>query len=889
MKPRVCLLSPAPVWVNPRLVKEADSLHAAGYDVVVGYRADGDVSRDDAILATKRWRWHRIDVARDRRPLPWMVAAGDQRIAEWLVRAGVRDSAVARSAYCRSDHALMEWAAAQYADLYIAHTQPVLAVAALAAARRRVPFAFDCEDLLAEEAADGGRALWRRTMIRRLERLYLPRAAYVSATSAPMATYLVDNYGLRNALVWHNCAPAADAATLLDPDDRPVTAGPVELAWISATIGPGRGLEDIFAALPWLGSRVALHLYGAVPSAHAAWLESRLASLREGSVVELHPLQPADRMLVALAHHRIGLSLDADDCLNRSLTVSNKFFLYLQAGLACVATDTSGHRSVFPPGAGYGAMYPPGDVAALVSVLDRLTDASTLAAAQRAAWEVGRTRFVWDREQSVFLNAVSHALAAWEPPQPPLPIARARPRGSVIADRRCILVAPHFPPSGLPPSHRARLFARHLPTFGWTPIVVTVRPSDREEPAEPELEATVAPGLRVERVRAWPARFTRRLGIGDLALRALPALASRAIRVARESTSPVVVLVVPPWYALWLAPLLRRRAGARVIVDYVDPWRIAATGTLKSRLASWVAARSEGWCLRAVSGLFAVSDAIVDDVRARFPWVRGIPGGAAPYGFDESDLALLPAGRMPEPSGSSDDAGRARGSDGQCRVVYIGALSDAQLPVLAALLDAMVALRDHDPSATTRLRLELYGTTYAAPARAVARASALVSARGLESQVYEHPVRVPYVRALTLAAGADANLVLGDTTAYYAASKLMPVLAARRPVLAIVHSDTEPAALLRRLACRGLVCYGTADAPSPGTAVRDITSALNDLIQGRLPAMTADFDTDAALQSRTAERMTGALAAVLDRVVRGDATSDTPDTPHTPRDARAAP
>jgi hypothetical protein len=657
----------------------------------------------------------------------------------------------------------------------------------------------------------------------------------------------------------------------------------VELAWISATIGPGRGLEDIFAALPWLGSRVALHLYGAVPSEHAAWLESRLAPLREGSVVVLHPLQPADRMLVALAHHRIGLSLDAADCLNRSLTISNKFFLYLQAGLACVATDTPGHRSVIPSGAAYGGMYPPGDVAALVSVLDRLADAATLAAAQRAAWDVGRTRFVWDRERPVFLDAVSHTLAAWAPPQQRVPISRPRPADSVLGERRCVIVAPHFPPSGLPPAHRARLFARHLPTFGWTPIVVTVRPSDREEPAEPELEATVAPGLRVERVRAWSARFTRRLGVGDLALRALPALATRTIRIARESTNPVVLLVVPPWYALWLAPLLRRRAGARVVVDYVDPWRIAATGTLKSRLASWVAARSEGWCLRAVSGLFAVSDAIVDDVRIRFPWVRGIPGGAAPYGFEESDLALLPAGRAPDPTGPSRDVDHAGADHGLRRVVYIGALSDAQLPVLAALLDAMVALRDEDPAHAIRLRLELYGTTYAAPARAVARAAALVAARGLESQVYEHPVRVPYVRALTLAAGADANLVLGDTTAYYAASKLMPVLAARRPVLAVVHADTEPAALLRRLGCHGLVCYGTADAPSPGTAVRDITSALNDLIQGRLPAMTADFDTDAALQSRTAERMTGALAAVLDRVVRGEATSEAAAPPNEPR------
>jgi hypothetical protein len=428
MTTRVCLLSPAPVWVNPRLVKEADTLHAAGYDVVVGYRADGDVERDDAILATKPWRWHRIDVARARRPVAWILAAWRQRGAEWLVRAGVPTSAVARAAYCRSDGDLADWAMAQDADLYIAHTQPVLAVAADAARSRRVPFAFDCEDLLAEEAADGGRAAWRRGMIRRLERQYLPQAAYVSATSAPMAAYLVERYALRTVPVWHNCIPAVNAAALHDPGERPAAAGPVELAWISATIGPGRGLEDIFAALPQVGSRVVLHLYGAVTSGHAEWLEVHLAPLRARSLVVVHPVQPPDRVLVALAQHRIGLSLDPDDCLNRGLTVSNKFFLYLQAGLACVATDTAGHRSVFPPDAGYGGLYRPGDVAALVSLLDRLTAASTLSAAQEAAWVAGRTRFVWEREQPVFLDAVARALPAPSPSPASAPIT-VRGRG----------------------------------------------------------------------------------------------------------------------------------------------------------------------------------------------------------------------------------------------------------------------------------------------------------------------------------------------------------------------------------------------------------------------------------------------------------------------------
>jgi glycosyltransferase involved in cell wall biosynthesis len=411
----VCLLTPAPLWLNPRLVKEADALHAAGYQVVVGYRADGDVTRDDALLASKPWRWRRVDMARDRVPGRWLRAAVRQRAAEWLVRLGVRAGGIEAAAYCRGDRALLIWAGEQAADLYIAHTQPVLAIASEVARRRGVPFAFDCEDLLAEEAADGGRAPWRRALVRRLERRHLPRAAYVSATSAPMAEYLAAEYGLSRVLFWHNAFPRSVAADVVPPDHRAVPQS-IGLVWISAVVGPGRGLEDIFSALPRLAQRLAprvtLHLYGAVPASSAAWLEGQLDRDRSETHarVEIHGVVPPDRVVVTLSGHQIGLALDGSPTLNRRLTVSNKLFLYLDAGLACVATNTPGHQSVLPSGVAWGAVYDPGDVAGLVAAITRLSEPSVLVAAQRGAFELGRGRLAWDAEQSRFLDAVARAL-----------------------------------------------------------------------------------------------------------------------------------------------------------------------------------------------------------------------------------------------------------------------------------------------------------------------------------------------------------------------------------------------------------------------------------------------------------------------------------------------
>jgi Glycosyl transferase 4-like domain len=409
--PTVCLLSPAHVWVNPRLRKEANALHDAGYSVRVAYRADGPLERDHAILADVPWTWHRLDVSRQRTPARWASGAITQRAAQALVRVGVSTPAVDAAAYCRGHAALVAWAIAQRAHLYIAHTQPVLAAAATAAQALGVPFAFDCEDLLSEETSDGGRARWRRDLIARLESRFLPHAAYVSATSRPMADYLAGRYSLDTVHVWHNGFPISERAGIVPPAQRPV-AHALELAWISATIGRERGLEDAMAALRLLPAAVTLHVYGALGAGDRRWFAFAARGL-EGRVI-VHPLPPAAAVLRTLAHHHVGLSLDglSPDCVNRSLTVCNKVFLYLQGGLACVATDTPGHASVLGNsfGASAGSLYPPGGVDALVGILQRLIDHAALVRAQEAAWRAGWTRYAWDVEREAFLRAARNAI-----------------------------------------------------------------------------------------------------------------------------------------------------------------------------------------------------------------------------------------------------------------------------------------------------------------------------------------------------------------------------------------------------------------------------------------------------------------------------------------------
>ena len=114
-----------------------------------------------------------------------------------------------------------------------------------------------------------------------------------------------------------------------------------------------------------------------------------------------------------LANFDIGLTLDQNDCLNRSLTICNKAFLYLQAGLMIVATDTPGQREILDDVSRCGVLYPSGKYNLLVKrVLPYILDPRQLLEVRCAAWHSGQVRYNWEVEQSELLQAVESSVRA---------------------------------------------------------------------------------------------------------------------------------------------------------------------------------------------------------------------------------------------------------------------------------------------------------------------------------------------------------------------------------------------------------------------------------------------------------------------------------------------
>src|SRR5947209_5175031 len=113
---------------------------------------------------------------------------------------------------------------------------------------------------------------------------------------------------------------------------------------------------------------------------------------------------------------------------------------------------------------------------------------------------------------------------------------------------RVLMVSPHFPPDTSAGTHRVRLLAPQLRQYGWQPTVISIDPQDYEGRIDPELCELVPQDLDVIRCRALPAQWTRRIGVGDLGLRALYGLYRTATTLMRRRRFDALFITIFPSY-----------------------------------------------------------------------------------------------------------------------------------------------------------------------------------------------------------------------------------------------------------------------------------------------------------------------------------------------------
>lgn len=413
MTSSVCLVTSGNISSNPRVVKEARALTAAGYTVRI---VAADIipflsPYDEELIASLNCKvarviWHRPRLVR--------ILRSTKRLAARLVARAFRANiplAISVRAYHALTPALAKKASRYCADLYIAHNLAALPAAAAAADRNRSKFGFDAEDYHSGELPDNKENRLELRIRRSIEAALLNKCAHLTSASPGISEAYAQQYHVRMLPVL-NVFPKSDAP--LHPVESSSERRDLpSLYWFSQTVGPNRGLEEIIAIIALLNVRVRLVLRGHPSSGYPNRLHAlayEVGGEELAKRVDFLPVEAPTEMARLAAGHDLGLAIEPGRSRNNEIALSNKAFTYLLAGLPVLLSNTPAQRALGEQLVGAAFVINLEDPPGAAHLIDTyLSNVALQRSARAKAWCLGQRRFNWDLEQGIFLASVRAA------------------------------------------------------------------------------------------------------------------------------------------------------------------------------------------------------------------------------------------------------------------------------------------------------------------------------------------------------------------------------------------------------------------------------------------------------------------------------------------------
>lgn len=429
--------------------------------------------------------------------------------------------------------------------------------------------------------------------------------------------------------------------------------------------------------------------------------------------------------------------------------------------------------------------------------------------------------------------------------------------------KNVLFIAYYFPPSVDVGAKRAEGFFRHLPEFGYWPIVLTVKGGNYSTVSGATFQ-DMPNVVRVTETR-WLARprrrssgvrseFPRREGPVHQAVKRCfretfyvpdayrgfyrPAC-DEALEIIRQQPIDLIFTTSGPYTLLRVGHSLTLRTGIPWVADFRDLWVENHFGYPYSRvrrlLDSFLQAR---W----LSNACRITTA-TEGLKARLQ--------ASGYGGKPIDCVYN--GYLETPPETSLDCDRT--GPGALRICFTGKLYEHPTYTVAQLFEALARVRGSRPTVFRKLRVDFYGivnTDFVAQ----------LERFGLRDVVRFHGM-VSRGEAVRAQAAADVLFLLVPDTpeqkdAVY--SKTFEYMATRKPLLAIVPEAGEAARVLGRAGIGRIFASHETETMAEYLAELQVTKER----LGRLP-LQGDPQVIGAFSYR---RLAGRLAEVFDAAIR---------------------
>ncbi len=400
---KIVLITSGQPTINPRLVKEADALANAGYDVTVVYQylSKWATESDQSLLKNGKWSALEVGGNPSTKNNVYQITRFVYKFANLLAKWVTLKFGIAELAIGRCYFSLLKSATTIKADLYIAHNLAALPVAIKAAKRNKAKIGFDAEDFHRHEVSNS-LADFDVQLKTYIEEKYIPQVDYITCSSTEISKQYSQLFKIEAPVIL-NVFPKTNQSS------QPNSENPLKLLWFSQTIGPNRGIETIIEALNQVHFPFELHLLG---NLQGDFLTNCYKKINfDTNCIHMHqPINPKD-LFVFSSLFDIGLATETGFSINNELALSNKMFTYIQSGLSVIASNTIAQEKLLKKYPGIGLLFEKNNAYSLAKILEGYNHNRTVLNQNKAnSYELGQLTLNWEKEQDKFLSIIKLTL-----------------------------------------------------------------------------------------------------------------------------------------------------------------------------------------------------------------------------------------------------------------------------------------------------------------------------------------------------------------------------------------------------------------------------------------------------------------------------------------------
>jgi hypothetical protein len=355
--------------------------------------------------------------------------------------------------------------------------------------------------------------------------------------------------------------------------------------------------------------------------------------------------------------------------------------------------------------------------------------------------------------------------------------------------------------------HRVRQSLPYFKQLGWEPVVITVDEAYAGAYSKDELLLQTIPAdIEVYKVKALPVKYTKKIGLGSLSMRAYWHIKKKGSELLRKNKFDLVYFSTTAFHVMALGRVWKRKFKVPFILDIQDPWRNdfyldkpAAQRPPKFFIAYNIDKYLEAKTIPFADGIISVSQAYCDTFMSRYPSVTKNKCRVITFGAAENDIAVM--------NKFIHSSTYVSFPADKINAVYIGRGGHDMSFASEIIFKAFAKGLKDDYNRFSKIHLWFIGTSYAANGTGSQTIYPIAVKNNVEEYVTEITDRLPYFESLYLLSKAQLIIVPGSTDTSYTASKIYPYILLNKKMLAVFNFKSSVVSMLQQLGYGQLVAF----------------------------------------------------------------------------------